>query len=300
MALEKQKISVTYLIFLLLLACGNGEKTKPVEPTPSPIELLQDKYDLYLTLQTDSFRDDCDGLLYRSLATVAGNTHINISEHYKQPLWYRSPDNDCSHTTTISRDMMIGLFWHFWRFKDVLQAETMLNYAWDHGGKMGNGDPRVMMSPSLYNTLYYIVKRLGGSGKNSTLPVESGWDKDLRGYQAHIQHLHILLRAEIEGYVEQKERLVIETAYNREPMNALFAYAYAKYISSNFEPVIAILLDINHFPNDRLPTNENHCEPWLWQREFSVLKDWMPCDTIEEHTGADFLFIAKLVLESQK
>jgi hypothetical protein len=245
-------------------------------------------------------RDDCDGLLFRSLLSVSGNTHINIPDHFKSPFWYRSPDNACPDTTTISRDMMIGLWWWLWRNKEIERAEYLLEYANDHLGKMGRGDPRVYMSPSLYNTLYYIIKRIGGSTKNSKLAVEVAWDRDFKGYKAHIQMLHILLRAEIEGFVQTKEKQVIETTYLREPQNALFAYAYAKFISGDYTPVIQVLLDTNHFPENSLPSNENHCDSWLWGREYSTEKDWTPCPEVKHHSGGDFLFVSNLVLEELK
>jgi len=279
---------------LAIVGCGSSHKTKPLPSKPTPTEQLQDKYNLYLSLQTDSLRDDCDGLLFRALAYVGGNTHINIMEHYKAPLWYRSPDNACTGTTTISRDMITGLLWWTWRTKNLEVASQLKQYAEDHAFKMGEGDPRVYLTPQLYNTLFYIHKRLSGSTKNSTIPTI--WDTKLFGYQAHIQMLHILLRAEIELFVQDKELEVIKAMFEREPSNALFAYAYAKYVSGSYEHVINLLLTMPQMPNDRLPTSHDRCTQWLWQR-LSTTENWFPCpDKNETYSGGDFLFITNLIL----
>lgn len=292
------KLLMLLIVLIGLTSCGSDEKSPPLPALPTPLEQLQDKYDLYLSLQSDLLRDDCDGLLFRSLASVGGNSNINVMEHYKDPLWHRSPDNDCSNTTTISRDMIVGLLWWVWRTKNVEVASQLKQYAEEHALKMGEGDLRVYLTPQLYNTLFYIHKRLTGSNKDSTLPTI--WDAGLDGYQAHIQMLHILLRAEIELYVQSKELEVIKAMYEREPDNALFAYAYSKFVSGNYDRLVAHLASMPQFPNDRLPTSQHRCTEWLWQR-VSTSNDWKPCvDKQEAYSGGDFLFIAKLILDEIK
>jgi hypothetical protein len=277
-----------------MLACGDDLDTPPVDSKPTDISLLQSKYDLYLSLQTDSMRNDCDGLLFRSLTAVGGNTHINIMDHFRDGKWNRSPDNVCTTTSTISRDMMMGLIWWMYTTKNLTEAIALRNYAQEHYLKMGEGDSRVLMSPALYSTLLMVIERLEGKLVTSNLPMV--WDKTLVGYKAHLTILHILLRAELSGYVDDIELDVIMTYANREPKNALFTFAYAKYVDGNYERSIKTLMDESLFPKDRLPACRDREDKWIFEREYSTIKDWIPGDCSNIHSGGEFLFVTSLIL----
>jgi hypothetical protein len=191
---------------------------------------------------------------------------------------------------------MMGLIWWMYTTKNLTEAIALRNYAQEHYLKMGEGDSRVLMSPALYSTLLMVIERL--EGKLVTSNMLMVWDKTLGGYRSHLTILHILLRAELLGYVSPDELGVIITYADKQPNNALFQFAYAKYMNGDYSKTINLLLDLPQFPDDRLPTNMDKCEHWLWQRDYSDTKDWVPCpDRNIEMNGGELLLVARWVLD---
>ncbi len=61
------------------------------------------------------------------------------------------------------------------------------------------------------------------------------------------------------------------------------------YSDNDQKDALVVLLDDSLFPNDRLPTTRNRCEPYLFQRD-DTGDDWRPCaGKIKIHDGIDYL-----------
>jgi hypothetical protein len=157
---------------------------------------------------------------------------------------------------------------------------------------------RTYFAPNLQATLAEVIYRLGGTNKVSYRGIPQTYVQNT-GFAAHLQLLHILLRADLTGGIENTALQVVKYNYNRSPQNPLFAYAYHRYVDGDQTETQDILLIETLFPNNRLPTSHDRCEPWLSQRDGG--KDWEPCDLDKEariHSGGDFLFVAYLLNKS--
>jgi len=294
-------------LFLVLAALGCGKRSKKADPAPGSDELLETlrpKFELYRGFvagkqDADGFINfqECDALLFSSLIG-AGGLPVSVEKArdtdgtwYRRPLTYEPcfPGNSAS---SISKDMFLGLFMFIWHNKRLELAEQIYSYGEAHNWKMGEGDfTRVHLSPGLQATLAEIIARLGGENHKLTRAIPVIFTDSNRGFAAHLDVLHILLRGEMFGSVSADNLRIVESHLSRNVQNGFFAYVYHKFVDGNQSQAIGVLLDPGLFPNDRLPTNQDHKEPYLWQREFD--DDWQPsADPLVEHAGADFYFLA--------
>ena len=110
--------------------------------------------------------------------------------------------------------------------------------------------------------------------------------------------LSILLLGEVEGEIRNRDLEILDYHRNRQPANALFHYAFHKYSDGVQDVAVALLLDESYSPAERLPTNQDRDESWIWQRDYG--DDWKPAVAskgTQEHHGGDFLFLAGLILK---
>jgi len=160
---------------------------------------------------------------------------------------------------------------------------------------MCQGDEsRTYFNPQIRGTLAQILFKLsnGASVKNerkNNLIVTPF----VTGYEMHLAALHINLRAEARGHITTWEKYLLEFYSNKEPNNAFYAVLHAKWNKTSKDNVLRLLNDRTHFPIKSLPTNLNHCHPWLFMTEFNK-KDWEPCENEREYYGADWLFVANI------
>lgn len=268
---------------------------------------LKKKYKTYLSLlpsvqDSNGFIDinHCDSLLFSGLLGTITKVNIEAARD-SNGMWHRRPLNYIScypnHSkSTISRDMFIGLLWDIWKNQKLELAENLFNNGKENDWIMGEGlISRIYFTPGLQSTLAEVIYQLGGTNHiERHIPVLIGKGND--GFAAHLDILHVLLRAELKG--GKTEHLdVINQHYKRNPNNALFTYAHHKYTDGVQDETIDILLSDKLFPSDRLPTDCDRREGWIWQRDMG--DDWEPkrdCNGYT-HSGGDFLLVAKLVLE---
>ncbi len=87
--------------------------------------------------------------------------------------------------------------------------------------------------------------------------------------------------------------------YQRQPNNPLFSYIYHKYTDKDQSETVKLLMNEKWWPADRLPTTTDRLEEYLPQRDFGP--DWLPAPPpVITHTGADFIWIANLILKDIK
>jgi hypothetical protein len=139
-----------------------------------------------------------------------------------------------------------------------------------------------------------MIQKLGGS-TGLDAPRQSSDDAifALPGFEGHIQVLRILLSGRVYGGITITQTQILRDQAERQPRNALFQAARAKYGNGDYSKAVEILQDSVLFPDARLPTSSDRCEEYLWQRDDGA--DWLPCDKASTHSGTDLIFAAKVI-----
>ena len=294
------------LIFLALMLCCCGSVGK-ISPQTADKTALEIKFDNYLKWSNDRVNNgdwlpdtECDGLLFNGFwATIGGKANILLAHDASDfGKWYRSPSHTCypEHSkSSISRDMFLGLSFWIYANRRLDLIEQIISYGKNHRdflGQwiMGEGDiSRTAIRSNFQGTLFEIMWQLGGHNSDARNNQQL-WNPTIKGYESHLQMMHIFLRQHL-GMTTQP--YVIEILKNQEklhPRNALL-----KAILKKDQDAIAILMDENLFPNDRLPSSSDRCGFYLWQRDGDS-KDWLPCSENKVHSGLDFLIASAIIL----
>lgn len=300
-------------ICLLLALCFSltlsscGREIKPASPIASEqIPALQQKYEKYLAIVSshqDAYgfidTDACDSLLFSALVGVSESI-VNIEKaRDSDGRWHRRPDvyAECypdSSASSISKDMLLGLMIYIWEQKRLDLARDLFQYGEDHNWVMGEGDPsRTNLSPGLQATLAELIFRMGGENHEAYRSIPAIFSGGQDGYQAHLEVLHINLRAELVNSITERDLTIVKKYYQKNPANGLFTFVYHKYTDGDQSETIAILMDEKLFPSDRAPSARDRGTEWLWQRD---LDDWAPKDSDETYSGGDFVFLAAMLL----
>lgn len=273
--------------------------------------LLRAKLDLYQSLIKKHQNQygfimygHCDSLLYTGLFSVAtDNIDIKAARDDKGYWHRRNTELSCypiGSKSTISRDMMLGLYWYLWEHKDSSLAESVLAHAKVNNYVMGLGDPaRLLMMPSGEATLAEICYRLGGKNRWFTRHQGHFWPKTLDDYAIHLLVQHVLLRGNILGHISNKALKALKHYSSNNFHNPLYTYAHSAYSDGNMNHTVKLLLQENLWPSDRLPTPQDRKNDWIISRNAG--DNWEPhkdkCKT-REHPGADFIVVAHQILRN--
>jgi hypothetical protein len=184
--------------------------------------------------------------------------------------------------------MLTGVMYYAWYNKRLDISESVIRYAMANWGFMGEGDiSRTNIMPSMFATFCWISHKLGGPSRAWARWIPADTNQiGLIGYAAHLQVLHILLRADITGKLSRTEKRVLTWHADTQPRNALYQAA-----SDRFEQAAKCLEDDSIYPADRLPSKADRSEQWITHRNYNEL-DWLPSQdgSTASHSGADFLF----------
>ena len=238
----------------------------------------------------------CDSLLFTGLTGCVPGVSMNILAAFDPTTqtWKRRPIEKVCYpehsSSSISRDMLVGLAWYCWKHdrKDI--AEKIVDYALSHWMIMGEAATlkakigRCFLGLGLLGTFARI------SGKRRWLwwlPTDLPGAPILKDYQAHLQVLHRLLRHKMKGTDSSKDR-ILKAQASRQPHNPLFQVAIG-----NHSGALETLSDSRYWPLDRLPTVRDRHEAWLPMRDFG--SDWKPGFSDHTHSGGDFLFVYGLL-----
>jgi len=280
-------------------SCGmSHESLIPDISTSHRTAELEQKYNLYLELLKDHQDPetgwyepkDCDALLFNGLLHFAGASGIQLDlAKEENGRWHRTPDQGCyaegRSGSTISRDMLAGLMFG----ADLESRREMYEFGISRNWKMGDGPAdRVFYTPPFINTLAISI----GKGK----VMEELWVDPIKGHQRHVVGLNALYRSMTSRTGIKESTKVMKTLKHHDPDNLLFFYFLARQGLAPMHQVVDALLD-NHqwFPPDRLPTTDDRCSRWIWERPEN--RDPVcPDKVFKTHSGGDFLFIAGLVL----
>lgn len=292
------------ICLLFSTACGKHKEKETTNPTKA----LEAKYETYLNLiptQIDEYgfidgfnnHDRCDSLLWTSLYGVAGGS-VDINQAEVQPGEFeRNPSGTC---TSISRDMLIGVFHYIWHTHNLNMIEAMIDYGEGRGFEMNSqseGDGANILTPDLIATMYEMRYRLGGADSVARYFAQSFWFGNQTGYLAHIQDLHILLRGLMIGSVTDNELELLKQHSMDNPQNAVYAAIYHKFSDGIQDQAINSLMNETLFPSNSLPTSSNYCaDPYLFERDSNTV-DWQPCpEENYTHSGVDFEFASAITL----
>jgi len=289
--------------------CGRAGKKLPAQTELS--ELLRQKRDTYLELiksqqDVNGFveTDACDSLLFTGLVGAVASLDIDIeAAKDSNNAWFRTPAKTCfaegRSKSTISRDMYVGLLWYIWKHKRLDLANQIYEYGVDNLWVMGEGElSRTFFTLNMQRLLAEIIQALGGPSHNILLAYPYIYGQEVTGFEAHLQVLNALLRAEIRGnWMNQDEIDLIYAKTKEQPRNPLFQAAYSAYIEGTYEEAITTLMNGYLFPPDRLPTNQDRCTHWIPMRYDGP--DWLPCSSepFETHSGGDLIFTSYFILD---
>lgn len=303
-------------LLALLCSCNmfKSHPKKANDPTV-PLEKLKEKLALYeanIEEATTGFQGwhdgSCDALLFTALTAAVSlevDNLVDIEEAYDGTVWHRRPNflPECYpdfSKSAISQDMILGVM--YWAHKKgrVDVAEALLNYGEANDWVYGAGDTgRTAMVLPMRWTLKALVAKLQGKELPAMIALSEGTSIDdwfstyNGGYRAHLAVVHGLLYGDIYGKLPGFYVEYFQSHAEKSPRNGLFSYAYHRYLDGKFDLSIASANDL--FPDDGVVTSENHCTHWLWQRDDG--EDWEPCPEGKRHSGFDFIFLARLILE---
>jgi hypothetical protein len=318
-------------------SCRSLGPIKPPEPVDAAklrpqLTALQSKYETYLRLGAGLLDQEnwipdthCDGLLFNSLYAVAGGTSlIELAESPMQPgQYFRHWQQNCyrnfeqgqlsqASKSTISRDMMVGLLLWIWQQQDGGRVQDLLEFGRNHSldgfplaWLIGRGQVgRVEISPALMETLYEMNHKL-----NHVPPPAVFADGNFQvwtecdGYECHLQALTMLLRWQLHGELEPLAMERLRWMIQKEPNNALYAsiYGFITRSGAGWQHALQTLLNESWFPRNHLPSNEERCEFYLFQRDYirdgEINPNWLPCPEDDAtHTAVDFLLASWLIL----
>lgn len=275
------------------------------------VDELERKYWVYRALYTDHqdqhgfiLSSHCDSLLFTGLLGGVLPEGIDIKAAEKSPgEWTRRPLVDGEDTcypdnskSTISRDMLLGLQFYAWKNQRLDILEDLWDYGKANTWIMGKGAPsRIIFTPNSQALLAEAIFRLGGEDHFITRAIPTLRNENT-GFQAHLDHVSILLSGELEGEISGKDLEIMAGHVKRVPDNALVRYIHSKYTDGIQDAAIKSLLNESWFPRGRLPTTTDRKSGWLWERDPGA--DWSPrSGAAETHTGGDFLLVAHLILK---
>lgn len=300
-----------FCLFTFFAACGQDTEEPHFDKSPS-VEIA-DKRALYCKLSEARFKErgwavsECDGLLFTALRGIGCGNDIAAFEDQVEPgKWYRDPKHACfipdkigeqGSDSTISKDMYVGLSAYLAHTKDIAGANRTIEYGEKHNWIVGEAKDAITLAskcfivPALQNVFRKIA------GQQSFAPESDDAIGISTGFRAHLDVLAILVKGKTDGAISNLEVAVIKEQAKRQPNNALFQAAKARFDDGDYSKAIELLSDESKFPKESLPNNhQNYCTDYLYQRDEDE-SDWKPCpaDQFVTHDGTDFIFAASIV-----
>lgn len=232
--------------------------------------------------------DKCDSLLFSCLQAVALEEQFDIDAAFFNGLWHRRPAKYGKCSSTISRDMFLGLFAYCLHFGRLDILDKLWKSAWSRGWKMGietkKWNNRVYMTPTMMVLLYQLRRYLRTGSINWVLdqiPVPRATSP---GYVSHLSMLQIYLNLRMRGKLVTHERSQLTKMLKHSSQNPLIHALLGNKLNA------LVLLD-KYWPKDRLPTTREWSEEWRTQRHDQDTGLLPAPGKKHTHTGGDLLFV---------
>jgi hypothetical protein len=301
-----------------LSSCSLFQKDPGISVIPEDSQLaeqLRQKVNLYCELGyqvADSegfYHSTGDGLLFTAIhETVCGGSET-LKAEVAPGAWCRHPSCPGSSPafeispSRLSRDMLLGLLVYANQYEKIEHLDRLIRFGLDHAWDMCDGHyrsnkeriGRCILSPTLRATVYDVAVELGYPCDDTCKLYRSVfqvWDPFSQGYRAHLTVLHTDLRGRVEGGINKLQKDFLRAMAEREPNNALYVAMHRSYTGQDLKDVAWYLMNSPRWPNNRLPTNNEYCTEYLFQRdeqkenqEFTA--DSEGCVTYYEYRGRD-------------
>lgn len=314
----------------------DNPNTDPLPDFKPRLEALRAQADLYCEQSLPLYRErgwvhsECDGVIFTNLYAVAcpqNQVDTSVFEYPDQPGRYsRDPqpeecfsknaereaaENPNRSPTTDSRDGLNARMIRWWQTEDVAAVTRAIDYLRAHDWylcpKDGAKDDgvrfsRCFVNPAAKATLYELGAFLGypcDAACKEARAVPQVFDPKDTGFELHLEVISTLLRGTMQGVINDNQRLMLKSAASRNPGNVLYQAAATRFDDGNFQTTVEAAENQALFPKDHLPTTENYCTEYLFQRDErengQTSSDWLPCPERQEpKSGTDFSFAIKV------
>lgn len=261
--------------------------------------------------------DECDSLLFSCLYAIGADTPFPVEEAYWDGLWHRRPEKCGECSSTISRDMFMGLLAYCLHFARLDILDSLWSDAKRLRGKMGieTKEPeevtrfgltfrvannRVWWTPGIWFLVGEIRSFL--RGKHSFWSLFPQVYSTEPGYTSHLTMLHLYMNLRMRGELTSREKRVLTAISVHSPKNAL---CLALLGETSPDSILAA------WPLDRTPDSSDWQEEWRTQRHdddpnlapsVGIINIGLPQDTdsnllpsssapLRVHSGGDYLFV---------
>jgi hypothetical protein len=291
------------LALLFVAACGKHDNA-PSEPRAD--EAVAAKVALYTSLASDArdyfgaiMTDRCDSWHFTALqGAVIGGVDPGAfvdqdGKLHRRPLvGYQECYPEGSASESAKEMYVYGALYAVAR-KDLAWAQARFDYGAHHKWIMGRGPvSRTLLLPAARAVLAQAIDELGGEKYPDRL-VLTPRGLGLTDYEGFAEAVGITFEGHHFDAVSDASVRAADDLAQRNPRNVMYQCVAARWGHGDREAANALLLDPTIFPNDRLPTSADHCEPWLTQREDSDSGSWNPCpDEGKTHPPGAFLLAA--------
>ncbi len=273
-------------------------------------------------------------LVKLDLKTQANSAWQAIEQSQTDGRWLRHPRCSRSTSRDMILGVLIAMSQAPEGFGEHLS--TLMRLVDNNDGFFGSGPIYVSyLSPGLARFVALLAERQGYPTTKLPEIIRAGYSTaelevlvTQRGFESHLGALTAWLELELTAKVpldlsasgtisELVDRIVSPFAADSlnsqrlgwitdrliaaDPSNLFFRYlrlraAGALTVTARMH-MLNELLNMPHFPSDRLPMNCDRSADYLWQRE-NRGKNQQPLGCNEEYNGTDFLWMAALLLEN--
>ena len=301
------------LLIPLLTSCASTGNEGHIEKSPN--EKLSEKRKLYCELAASRVAErgyavsECDGLLFTSLHSIScDGPGVDRFESEVEPgRFFRDPSHSCfdpsqvgeqGSDSTISKDMLIGLTAYAVAARKPEIIKRALDYGAANNWIVGDAkDPLTLASKCIITPSLRSLMQTAAGMELTDIQSDDGMVGIATGYEAHLQVLAILIKGKAKGSISHLDLAILKEQAKRQPRNAMFQAAQARYNDGDFSKVYELLNDEQLFPAKQLPNNhQNYCTDYLWQRDDNE-DNWGKCpvEDFKEKDGTDLIFAAAII-----